>query len=350
MLLVVSLRAHATRIACTNVTTPQELIDAVKSTSNTDCIRLAPVKYTLEHTLELSRDLTLLTAEGSPKQAVLAKIGKGSVVRVAASATVNLLHISLTGGDAGKYGTAGYGGGLFVEHGATAMLDGCTTFGNTAFSAGGVYNAGTLVMKQSTIARNTAQGGDSSGGGVMNEGKLTMLNCTIHENLATYESFYGSLGGGLLNKGAGVAALVNCSIYSNRAAGSPFSKEYSYGSGGGVFNTATLTLEGGSIYANDAYHYGGGVYNGPDPSSYLPSSPVMTVSRTAIRSNTASHRGGGVYNKGTLTLGNMSIISDNRAPKGPGVHNVGAASVVIWQGDCDDCFYNNTHSTKQLSA
>ena len=80
------------------------------------------------------------------------------------------------------------------------MINNCTISGNTASgNGGGIYNAGTTTLLNSTVANNTA----TSGGGIYNLGTLTAVNTTIA----------GNSGGGVA--GTGTFNLSNSIIAAN---------------------------------------------------------------------------------------------------------------------------------------
>ena len=125
----------------------------------------------------------------------------------------------------------------------TATLDTLTiTNGNsgdaTGNVGGGIQNAGTLTVSQSTVNGNTATAGTNTslGGGIFNSGTLTVINSTISGNSA-------QSGGGLFN--GNIATVVNCTFSTNTAT-------LGAGNGGGIANgdsgalSLTNTIIGGS--------------------------------------------------------------------------------------------------------
>ena len=52
------------------------------------------------------------------------------------------------------------GGGIYNDSGNTTTIINSTLFGNEVgtYQGGGIYNAGTLIIDDSTIARNSATG------------------------------------------------------------------------------------------------------------------------------------------------------------------------------------------------
>ncbi len=87
-------------------------------------------------------------------------------------------------------GKSAFGGGVFVDVGATLALNNCALSDNSGTQDGGaIYNEGTLTVTDSTLAGNSTQVG---GGGIENSGTLTLTNCTVSGNS-------GASGGGIAN-------------------------------------------------------------------------------------------------------------------------------------------------------
>ncbi|HKF35341.1 MAG TPA: choice-of-anchor Q domain-containing protein, partial [Ktedonobacteraceae bacterium] len=73
---------------------------------------------------------------------------------------------------------------------------------------GGIYNAGTLSLSDTTVSGNTAR--DGGGGGIYSLGMLRLTNTTVANNTAQ------SSGGGIYKAG-NQSELTFCTIYGNRA-------------------------------------------------------------------------------------------------------------------------------------
>ena len=129
------------------------------------------------------------------------------------------------------------------------MLTDLVIDGNTVmFFGGGILNAGTLMITNSTIGGtigNTAV----FGGGIYNDigGRLTITNSTIAKNTASFA------GGGILN--SGTLTITNSTIAKNTAV---------FGGGGGIINFAGLTLNSTIVALNTADD-GAGPGPGPGP-------------------------------------------------------------------------------------
>jgi hypothetical protein len=174
---------------------------------------------------------------------------------IASGANVTLSKLAIHGGQApsGSAGTQGSGGVACAPGGA----------GSTGANGGGIFNAGTLTLRNTVVDGNTAGTGGAggaggaqtapsgcsggtggpggSGGGIYNAGRLTLTDSTVRANAA------GPGGPG----GAGGS--------SSGAAGSGGSGG-SGGLGGALYNQGMLTVTGSFVSGNRA---GGGGPGGP---------------------------------------------------------------------------------------
>jgi CSLREA domain-containing protein len=183
-----------------------------------------------------------------------------------------------------------------VTSGSVVSISGITiTNGETpeGFDGGGIYNAGTLTVTDSTISGNSATvsvgvlGGDD-GGGIYNAGTLTVTGSTITNNTAGTDS------GGFIN-----------------------------GDGGGIDNHGTFTVTDSTITNNTAGDAGGGIFCNTN----LPG-VTTTITNSTISGNTAGpFGGGGVFNFEGYTLIEFSTITNNTAStalaRGSGVASLG---------------------------
>ena len=124
--------------------------------------------------------------------------------------------------------------GVFqVDSGVTAAISGLAIEDGSASAGGGIDNAGTLTVTDSTVSGNTATIGD--GGGIDNAGTLTVTDSTLSGNTATIGD-----GGGIDNAGT---LTVTDSTLSGNSAGSL---------GGGIDNAGTLTVTDSTLSGNSA--------------------------------------------------------------------------------------------------
>jgi CSLREA domain-containing protein len=187
-----------------------------------------------------------------------------------------------------------------VDAGATATISGLTISNGSVMDGvgGGIYDAGTLTLVNSTVISNEAR----LGGGIGNFGMLTLAGSTVAGNDADD-------GGGIYNMRT--LTLTNSTLISNEASFR----------GGGIFNYFGCTTELGNstIGGNQATSSGGGIYNGGG---------TLTLEDSTVSGNTAAQGGGIDTNWGTVELIN-STISDNQATfGGGGIASVGDTSYI----------------------
>lgn len=159
------------------------------------------------------------------------------------SAVVTINNLTISNG----FSNGGVGGGIFMGASSTLNLNGSTVSDNAASgSGGGIYmnNSGTLFLANTTISRNTA----ANGGGIYinDSGTLNINTSTVSGNTATA----GGNGGGIFNGRSGTVNATSSTIDGNSAGNS----------GGGIYNTATITFTNNTVSGNSAAS-GGGIYN-----------------------------------------------------------------------------------------
>jgi CSLREA domain-containing protein len=164
----------------------------------------------------------------------------GEGAGIANSGMLTLDRVILSGN-----GARGNGGGL--RNSGTARLTGVLIQDNYTIIDGhsaGILNRGRLTITNSTISGNHA---DSDGGGIVNYGVLTMANTTITGNTAEWSA------GGLWNGSGGTATVRSSTIASNIAD----NDLDGVGTGGGIWNSASLTFSNSIVALNvDSYYNG----------------------------------------------------------------------------------------------
>jgi CSLREA domain-containing protein len=187
--------------------------------------------------------------------------------------------------------------GVTVRHGT---CDGWCV--NAEEQGGGIYNAGTLSVKNSIVQYNVAAW---EGGGIYSalNGKLTITNSSITNNRADFS------GGGISS--ASSATVTNSKISSNGS--------LSYGGGITNWEGGRLTLINSTLWNNGADYDGGGIYS---------VGTSLKLSRCSVSENSAGNNGGGIHNAGLqLTMKNCTV-SENYALNGGGIYSVSELTVA----------------------
>ncbi len=289
----------------------------------------------------------------------------GGGIEAVAGTTTNLTNVLLSMNNTGVAPDAlaapGNGGGLHITGAGNATITGGEVSDNVAaLEGGGLWNgSGTLTINGTLITRNTARGAgaDDGGGGVFNNGgTVNVTGATISNNLATGAA--GS-GGGLLSlagpvtlsgttiafnsanrAGGGVEiivgalALTNSNLISNDVSGG--SGTPSPGNGGGLHvsgNTASVIIDGGSVFNNLAASEGGGLWN--QAGSTLTVRNGTLIDANEALGNDATNGGGGIFNNGGIVnvIGVNTTISNNfasgTAGSGGGIFNDAGGTVSV---------------------
>src|SRR6266436_348067 len=155
-----------------------------------------------------------------------------------------------------------------------------------------------------------------NGGGILNDNStLTIAHCTVSGNAIVSASFANS-GGGIYNSGTMTLNQVivnNNNAFFSGGSGAP--------SGGGISNTGTMIIIAGTVQSNMGFWSAGGIYN----------TGMLTITGSTILNNqtgTPGHfgaYGGGIVNGGTMTIqdstisGNTALGGDLQGGEGGGI-------------------------------
>jgi len=220
--------------------------------------------------------------------------------------------VSMTGGTASNNTAGKEGGALWNSGPGQLTVDDVTIEENTASGddadqgGGGLFSdGGKLIVRNSTINNNNANGISGSGGGILivPGSALTVTNSTVAENTAM------RAGGGIevaanLTSTA-VARLDGVNLIQNETGSNP-------GNGGALHITGpgSVTVNGGDVISNTASAEGGGLWNSV--------SGTLTVDGTTLRGNVASgvaadQGGGALFSDGGKLIVRNSTISNNSA-------------------------------------
>jgi hypothetical protein len=236
---------------------------------------------TLDSTLPNIADADGLSIDGNDQNVTVSGNNAVQVMRVDAGASLKLLHLTVANGLMTFFPSPGNSDGGGIYNAGTLNVSNSTFSGNFAVSGGGgIYNIGTLTVSHSIFKDNSA----FFGGGITNRGgTLTVTDSTFSDN----ESI--SSGGGIENL-AGTASII----------GSTFTRNNNDSSGGGIDNEGTLTVSNSTISGNFAAAGGGGIA----------STGNLTVVHSTISGNTATFAGGILVDRGIFNLVN-SIVANN---------------------------------------
>lgn len=196
--------------------------------------------------------------------------------------------------------------------------------------SGGIINAGTLNVVNTTLASNVATNGATNGGAIRNTGTLIVTGCTFQSNYASVNggALYTSGGATITNSlfsmnsnggagGGGAIAIVGGTV---TVVGSTFSGNRTFGNGGAIVVSGVsgpphivgmLFLINSTVSGNSAASLGGGVMLSPSSSAILTNDTVTGNSGGA---------GGGIYKdaSATATLANTIVANNTTTGSGTG--------------------------------
>lgn len=207
-----------------------------------------------------------------------------------------------------RRGVAATGVGGGIRNGGTLHVVDVVVEACDAEAGGGIGSApaSTTTVQSSTIRNNVTHGLTAIGGGVFNGGTMDIRESVIHDNLAG-DTFASANGGGVGN--ASVLHLVNTTISGNRA---------NANTGGGVFHAfsaTTLTMVNTTIVynradANGTAGFGGGI-------------GIMGTNASAVNTLIANNRVGAVTGRSADCSGTLDSLGHNLIEDADGCAIVG---------------------------
>jgi predicted outer membrane repeat protein len=246
--------------------------------------------------------------------------GTDRVFSVAASASLTLNRLTVTGGSCIRCG-----GGGALNHG-TLTITNSTFDSNIGDGGGAIYNDGTLVITGSTFSNNSndlsVDRSGGRGGAIWNYGgAATITNSHFSHNVAVNSSSspesYG-LGSAIYN-GYKIITQYGCFCFpaSLTIADSIFDNNNQASNDGGViFNDAgTMDITNSIFSNNSAGRDGGVVYNADAYYGYPPN--TLNLKNSTFSNNSAGRDGGAIHNVNSLTITN-STFSGNHARQSGG--------------------------------
>ncbi|ROO32207.1 Ig-like domain-containing protein [Pseudomonas sp. 7SR1] len=258
---------------------------------------------------------------------------------------------------------------ISVTSGTTATLDGLVITrgivsgnggngGDDALVAkgGGIYNAGTLTLRNVTVTANVAAGGGGGGGvtpeyagggggggGAVGGGIGGRGGDTLNSSGSLGSTNQGGAGGGFFNIGGRGGS-------STGGAGGAAYPGYSTGSAGGSASSAGLSIGGGG--GGDGYNDIGGAGGGAVGGIYNDTGATLRIIGNSVISNNVGAGGGGggggagggytqaggaggvgvgaIWNRGAvlITAANFAAMSGNAGGSGIGGTSAGTAGVT----------------------
>ncbi len=146
-----------------------------------------------------------------PGADVLAISGGNSSQIFLTDKDMNISDLTLTNGN-----TAGQGGAI-AQFGGITTITRCQITNNVTNQFGGaiLLEVGSMIITDSTLSGNTANGSTTGGGAIVNTGTLTIINSTLSGNSAPNASASGGGGGAIYTSGS--LTLIQTTITGNRA-------------------------------------------------------------------------------------------------------------------------------------
>ncbi|MEM7030592.1 MAG: choice-of-anchor Q domain-containing protein [Chloroflexota bacterium] len=286
---------------------------------------------TLSNTLHISQNMTIdgtghnITFSGNDSVRVLHIIDSSSVVTLT---QLNIID-----------GRAVDGGGIYNQ-GTLTVKDSVLMNNQATDDGGALFNKnGTVLITNSQILTNAA---NDAGAGILNDtetGLMTIVDSTIAGNRAGIFTLRGAqlrdvgdCGGGIKNYYSDMV-IINSTIRDNELLGT---------GGGGICNTGEtshLYIEDSLIYQNIANGgQGGGIYT----------TQGSLITNTTISKN-AADVGGGIYghlSSGDLSMLHTTIVSNTGNLNGDNIGMSGDRSLLqlgnsIVAGSNDNCYTTN---------
>ncbi|MCQ4261635.1 glycosyl hydrolase [Stutzerimonas stutzeri] len=315
---------------------------ALSSAQNGDLVTfdtsLAGTTISLTQVLTINRNITLDGDLNNDNVADVTLDGqyRTQIINVTAGTTATLDGLVITRGM-----VAGNGG----NGGDDALVS----------KGGGIYNAGTLTLRNVTVTANAASGGGGGGGvtpqyagggggggGAITGGTGGRGGDTLNSTGSNGSAGQGGAGGGFFNMGGRGGS-------STGGAGGSAYPGYSTGSAGGVAASGGLSIGGGG--GGDGYNDIGGAGGGAVGGIYNDTGATLRIIGNTVISNNIGAGGGGggggagggynqaggaggvgvgaIWNKGSIliTAANFMALAGNVGGSGTGGTSAGSAGV-----------------------
>jgi CSLREA domain-containing protein len=291
------------------------LREAISAASSGDTITFDPSlaggTLTLASTLRIDKDVTL---DGTALKTPLSLSGNHAVIvlSIPYKNKVGLEAIDIIDGQCGQNCVAG---GIYNE--GTLDIRDSSIANNVATWGAGIYNAGMLTLTRVTISNNKTDDFDITcaacglGGGIFNIGVLVITNSTFSGNISTRNG-----GGGIYNKGD--LSITQTTFNENSAGGYRDVNRFITAFGGGIYNVSRALISESTFSSNNTYEPGNG--------SGIANLGTLRVVNSTFANNITRKLGGGIYNGagGTVTAKNDTFFGNvtyNGEYYGGGIYN-----------------------------
>ena len=188
--------------------------------------------------------------------------------------TLNVFRSVITNNDGGHIA-----GAIINEASGSVLVENSTIAHNLADGASGIFNGGSLVVRNSAIIFNRSGFLLAGGEGIVNAGFAEIVNTTIAKN-----SIGASAGGGIRNNGGGQVSILDSTIWENE--------------GGGILNDGTVQIQNTIIesisrfwmYCGNFQSLGNNIIGHPTRCGSLFSPLTAPATQVLVVSSTVAHR------------------------------------------------------------
>jgi predicted outer membrane repeat protein len=246
-------------------------------------------------------------------------IGQGFVQQLA----------TLTGADVAASddltGSAALGGDWLLEYQTGAIEAAALAVANYAsvlatFNVTNTNDAGAGSLRDAIGKANTAPGADTINftGSIFKDAVPDQITLTSEQLTINSDITINGTGANKLSISGKNGSEVFAIIRGSKVTISGVFITHKSGSGGGILNNGTLTLNNSTVSGNLAL-YGGGIY----------SDGTLTLNNSTVSGNTANESGGGISNEGTLTLNNSTVSGNSAVDVGGGIENYLSGTLTL---------------------
>jgi hypothetical protein len=253
-----------------------------------------------------------LTIQGAGAQATIIErqffYPPARLIHVAATGTLTLNGLTLTGGGVAYFTIAG----ALFNNGGRVTIRASNVLANSGYLGVLKNVGGTMTITDSIIADNYGQ---IVGGAIENSGTMTISNTTLAHN-GVFNDCCFSIGGAISN--SGTMTITNSTLFDNVAV--------YVAQGGAIANSGMLTIINSTLAGNDALYdnsYGGAIDN----------SGILTILNSTLANNSANDAGGGLANSGTAYIQNTILALNTTSGSGPDCADPTAQGSIISGGN-----------------